>query len=102
MSRRVFDVVVAGGILTLASPLMLIAAIGIKLTSPGPIFFHSMRMAYDRRRERRSESYHGREFAMYKFRTMRVDTAGTAAPITAWQDARVFAWGRSPQSDQAG
>ena len=73
-SKRVFDVLVAGGILTLASPLMLIAAIGIKLTSPGPIFFHCMRMAFDRRRERRSESYHGREFVMYKFRTMCVGT----------------------------
>src|SRR5262245_6353224 len=93
-SKRVFDVVIAGGILIVASPLMLIATIGIKLTSPGPIFFHSRRVAYDRRRERRNEPYHGREFAMYKFRTMRVNPTGTSAPITAWQDARVFPWGR--------
>jgi lipopolysaccharide/colanic/teichoic acid biosynthesis glycosyltransferase len=51
-------------------------------------------MAFDRRRERRNEPYHGREFAMYKFRTMRVETTGTSATITAWQDERVFAWGR--------
>jgi lipopolysaccharide/colanic/teichoic acid biosynthesis glycosyltransferase len=93
-SRRAFDVVIAGGILALASPLMIIAAVGIKLTSPGPVFFHCRRIAYDRRREQRNGPYHGREFVMYKFRTMRVDTAGTSAPITAWRDARVFAWGR--------
>lgn len=93
-ARRVFDVVTAGVIVALACPLMLVAAIGIKLTSPGPIFFHSRRMAYDRRRQRRPEPYKGREFVMYKFRTMHVATTGTSAPITAWQDARVFPWGR--------
>jgi lipopolysaccharide/colanic/teichoic acid biosynthesis glycosyltransferase len=93
-SKRVFDVVIAGGILTLASPLLLVAAIGIKLSSPGPVLFPSRRIAYDRRRERRNEPYHGREFVMHKFRTMRVDPTGTSAPITAWGDARVFTWGR--------
>jgi lipopolysaccharide/colanic/teichoic acid biosynthesis glycosyltransferase len=93
-SKRVFDTVMACAILMLASPLMLIAALGIKLTSPGPIFYRSSRMAYDRRRERRNEPYRGREFAMLKFRTMHVDTSGTAAPITVWRDARVFPWGQ--------
>ena len=93
-SKRVFDVVIASVMLMLAAPLMLIAAIGIKLTSPGPIFFHCRRMAYDRRRERRNEPYRGREFVLYKFRSMRLNTTGASAPITAWQDGRVSAWGR--------
>jgi lipopolysaccharide/colanic/teichoic acid biosynthesis glycosyltransferase len=93
-SKRAFDALIAGSILALASPLMLIAAIGIKLTSRGPILFHCRRMAFDRRRERRNEPYRGREFVMYKFRTMCVDATGTSVPITAWRDGRVFAWGR--------
>jgi lipopolysaccharide/colanic/teichoic acid biosynthesis glycosyltransferase len=42
---------------------------------------------------RHADGYHGREFTMYKFRTMRVDAGGAAKPITAPDDARVFPFG---------
>jgi exopolysaccharide biosynthesis polyprenyl glycosylphosphotransferase len=52
---------VFGGLVILAasSPVMLIAAIGIKLTSPGPIFFRQQRAGLN-----------GKPFVMYKFRSM--------------------------------
>ena len=93
-SKRLLDIVIAGALLALTCPLMLIAAMGIKLTSAGPILFRSRRIGRDRRSERRGEPYRGREFVMYKLRTMHVDTHGASAPISAWRDGRVFPWGR--------
>jgi lipopolysaccharide/colanic/teichoic acid biosynthesis glycosyltransferase len=42
---------------------------------------------------RRQDGYRGREFTMYKFRTMRVHTSDAANPITALNDSRVFPFG---------
>lgn len=47
-------------ILTLISPLMMLIAIGVKLTSRGPVLYRQVRNGWD-----------GREIAVYKFRTMR-------------------------------
>jgi lipopolysaccharide/colanic/teichoic acid biosynthesis glycosyltransferase len=106
MGKRLLDIVVAGLALTASSPLLLFAAIGIRLTSPGPIFYRARRIARDRRdvpyaprhvlwspEQRRDGGYHGREFTMYKFRTMRVDTSGAPLSITAANDPRVFRFG---------
>jgi len=61
--KRVADLLVSVPFL-IVSPLIFIPiAIGIKITSPGPIFF----------RQKRTGIY-GREFVCYKFRTMRVNT----------------------------
>ncbi len=57
--KRLMDFCGALALLALTSPLWLIAAVGIKLTSPGPVFF----------RQKRSGLY-GKEFGMWKFRTM--------------------------------
>ena len=86
-------------------PLLLIAAVGIRLASPGPVLYLARRIGRDRRRsapdspqsihmpERRRGGYRGREFTMYKFRTMRVASEDGAEPITAWKDSRVFRLG---------
>jgi exopolysaccharide biosynthesis polyprenyl glycosylphosphotransferase len=60
--KRVIDICGALLGLTLFSPLMAAAAIGIKLTSPGPILFSQMRCGK-----------HGKPFRMYKFRSMYAD-----------------------------
>jgi lipopolysaccharide/colanic/teichoic acid biosynthesis glycosyltransferase len=92
-AKRIFDSSIALAVLLLASPVLLIAAAGIKLTSPGPILYRARRIGRDRRRQLRGGPYGGREFTMYKLRTMRVDSAG-GLPITASDDDRVFPWGR--------
>jgi lipopolysaccharide/colanic/teichoic acid biosynthesis glycosyltransferase len=56
---RFIDLAVAAVVLLFAGPLMLLAAIAIRLTSRGPVFF---------RQPRAGEN--GRPFAMYKFRSM--------------------------------
>jgi len=60
--KRVVDASIALGILIAVSPLLLLAAIGIKLTSPGPIFYRQRRVGRD-----------GRHFDILKFRSMVTD-----------------------------
>jgi lipopolysaccharide/colanic/teichoic acid biosynthesis glycosyltransferase len=114
--RRVLDVSIASAALVALLPVLAIAAIGIKLTSPGPVFYRARRVARDRRRwpaiasslaavpeRRQARGYRGREFVLYKFRTMRVATGDVGDPITAWKDARVFpfgAWLRDTKIDE--
>jgi exopolysaccharide biosynthesis polyprenyl glycosylphosphotransferase len=57
--KRMLDVAVAGAALVAVSPILLIAMIAIKLTSPGPIFFLQERIGLNKRR-----------FKIFKFRTM--------------------------------
>lgn len=57
--KRLFDFVVALVLIILFSPILLITALAIKLTSPGPIFFVQRRLGLNKRR-----------FGVYKFRTM--------------------------------
>lgn len=59
--KRVEDWVIAGLVVLLLSPLFLMLAIGVKLSSPGPVFFRQVRNGLG-----------GREFKMLKFRSMRV------------------------------
>lgn len=57
--KRALDIMVGAAALVFLSPLMLLTAIAIKLTSPGPIIFAQSRYGLNKRR-----------FKMYKFRTM--------------------------------
>lgn len=61
--KAIEDRVLAAIILVLIGPLMLLLALGVKLSSPGPVFY---------RQERVSRA--GKPFMMYKFRSMPVDT----------------------------
>jgi lipopolysaccharide/colanic/teichoic acid biosynthesis glycosyltransferase len=60
--KRALDVVAALVALTVLSPLMLVVALAIKLTSPGPVIFCQSRVGKG-----------GTPFKMYKFRSMRTD-----------------------------
>ena len=57
--KRVIDILIAGPMLLLLSPVLLAIAAAIKLTSPGPVFFIQQRYGFNRR-----------IFPMFKFRTM--------------------------------
>ncbi len=81
--KRVFDIVVAAAALVVLSPLLLLAALAVKLTSPGPVFFRQQRM--------------GRGFQPFwilKFRTMVPDAPRLGGPITCGEDPRVTRIGR--------
>ena len=57
--KRVFDLLVSSAVLVFLSPICLLIALLIKLTSPGPLFFSQERVGLS-----------GRKFKMLKFRTM--------------------------------
>lgn len=67
--KRLFDILASGLGMVVLSPLLLVLAIGVKLSSPGPVLFRQERVGYNRR-----------SFMMLKFRSMRVN----AEQNTAW------------------
>ncbi len=84
MVKRLFDVVAAALGLVLAAPILAVAAVGIRLASPGPLLYRAQLTGRD-----------GRLFTMYKLRTMHVERRGAyRGVITAQHDARVFPLGR--------
>jgi putative colanic acid biosysnthesis UDP-glucose lipid carrier transferase len=76
--KRASDIVLAAAILALIAPLMLGIAIGVKLSSPGPVLFKQRRYGLD-----------GREILVYKFRTMRVVEDGDVIRQATRDDPRV-------------
>ena len=78
MIKRVSDVVLSVLILALIMPLLLIIAVAVKLTSPGPVIFKQRRYGLD-----------GREIIVYKFRSMTVTEDGPSIQQARKGDARI-------------
>ena len=55
-ARRLLDIVASLTALVLLSPLLVLIAAGIRLSSPGPIFYHQVRVGLNRRRGSRRDS----------------------------------------------
>ncbi|HYU53325.1 MAG TPA: sugar transferase, partial [Gemmatimonadaceae bacterium] len=94
---------IASVALIVVSPVIILFAVLVKLTSPGPIFYSQARVGLDRRRkstrkdtyDRRARDVGGSPFMIYKFRTMRVDAEAPHSAVWATkQDLRVTAVGR--------
>lgn len=82
--KRILDLVVATVGLVLSSPLALLAAIAIRLDSPGPVLYRQRRSGLD-----------GEPYTLLKFRTMRADAEVTSGAVWAGRyDARVTRVGR--------
>lgn len=62
LAKRLVDLIIGATLLVLALPLMLAAAVAVRLDSPGPAVFRQTRVGRD-----------GREFTLLKYRTMDVD-----------------------------
>ena len=80
--KRVSDLVLASIILVLISPLLLALAIGVKLSSRGPIIFRQRRNGLD-----------GDEIMVYKFRSMRAQDNGDMVAQATKDDPRVTPFG---------
>jgi putative colanic acid biosysnthesis UDP-glucose lipid carrier transferase len=81
--KRVFDVVMAGLALIVAAPLMVLLAMGVKLSSQGPVLFRQRRYGL-----------HGEEINIYKFRSMTVCEDGHAVTQATRNDPRITPFGR--------
>jgi putative colanic acid biosynthesis UDP-glucose lipid carrier transferase len=80
--KRVSDYVLAATILTAITPLMIAIAIGVKLSSPGPVLFKQRRYGVD-----------GRKIVVYKFRSMTVAEDGDVVRQATRNDARITRFG---------
>ncbi|HEX5374016.1 MAG TPA: undecaprenyl-phosphate glucose phosphotransferase [Aquabacterium sp.] len=80
--KRVSDIVLGALILVLISPVLLAVAIGVKLSSPGPIIFKQKRNGLD-----------GEEIIVYKFRSMRVMDDGAVVKQATKGDSRITPFG---------
>ncbi len=117
--KRTVDIVGASLLLTVCSPIMLLTAVLVKLTSPGPMIYSQTRVGmnlrskggHDRRRhqhaaadvaadrrgasgDRRAGHSFGRPFTIYKFRTMRNDAENAGARFAESDDPRATPIGR--------
>lgn len=69
-AKRAFDLASAGLLVVVASPILLVAALAVKLTTNGPAIFSQARVGRD-----------GELFAMHKLRTMNVDAEAQLASV---------------------
>lgn len=117
--KRATDVLISATMLVVLSPVMVLVAIAVRLTSRGPVIFKQTRVGLnlrnkkadrrgrlgemeppegiDRRdpnRDRRREEGYGKPFTLYKFRTMKVDAERNGAQFAVKGDPRVTSIGR--------
>jgi exopolysaccharide biosynthesis polyprenyl glycosylphosphotransferase len=91
--KRIFDVVIAGALLAVLSPLFAAVALTIKLTSPGPVMFRQFRSGQYRQ-----------PFRIYKFRTMDVDAEQQRAALAEFNhvDGPIFKMKDDPRVTRVG
>ena len=81
--KRIFDIIVSGILLVIVSPILLVLSILIKLDSPGPIMFRQVRV-----------TTYGKEFRIFKFRTMVNNADKMGSQVTTKDDVRVTKLGK--------
>jgi lipopolysaccharide/colanic/teichoic acid biosynthesis glycosyltransferase len=110
--RRTFDILVSAVALALLTPLFAVVALFVKVTSPGPVFYHQIRVGQERRglerrtpvaaagshdrrgADRRAQTAHGRLFSIHKIRTMVVDAEEYGPQWSSRGDPRITFVGR--------
>jgi Undecaprenyl-phosphate glucose phosphotransferase len=73
--KRGMDIILSSAALIFFSPLLLLCAVLVKLSSPGPVFYRQERCGLN-----------GRKFHMLKFRSMRIDAEEKVGPVWAKKD----------------
>ncbi len=93
IGKQIVDIIGAMILLVLLSPVMLIAAIAVRIGSPGPVVFRQLRSGLN-----------GRPFTMYKFRTMVSDAEQRKQELAAFNEMNgpVFKFTHDPRVTTAG
>ena len=81
--KRLSDIVIASTLLILLLPILMVIAIGVKVSSPGPVLFNQRRYGLD-----------GQEIIVYKFRSMTVAENGDNVIQATANDVRVTKFGK--------
>jgi len=82
-AKRIIDIVVSLVMLFLCSPILVIIAPAVKVSSTGPIFFKQIRLGYK-----------GKPFYIYKFRTMYVNAEDSGPQLSSKNDKRITNFGK--------
>lgn len=80
--KRMFDLILSCVLIALLSPVMLILAVAIKLDSPGTVMFRQVRV-----------TQYGKEFRIFKFRTMVQNAQQLGTQVTVKGDSRITRMG---------
>lgn len=80
--KRMFDLILSCVLIVLLSPVMLILAVAIKLDSPGTVMFRQVRV-----------TQYGKEFRIFKFRTMVQNAQQLGTQVTVKRDSRITRMG---------
>lgn len=122
VAKRLMDLILATSLLILLAPVLLVVALLIKWSSPGPVLFKQVRVGLnlrakkpDRRNsststtlrspdfaeerrtaamDRRFNASHGKPFTLYKLRSMKIDAESNGACFAVAGDPRVTSIGR--------
>jgi exopolysaccharide biosynthesis polyprenyl glycosylphosphotransferase len=81
--KRMFDIVLSSLALLIGSPVYLFLAIGVKLSSKGPVFYSHERIGL-----------HGKPFFIHKFRSMFTDAEKTGPALSSENDPRITPFGK--------
>lgn len=81
--KRLLDLLLSCAVLALAWPALLLIALLVRFSGPGPVFYRGVRTGL-----------HGKPFRIFKFRTMVSDAERLGGPTTGTDDPRVTRLGR--------
>jgi exopolysaccharide biosynthesis polyprenyl glycosylphosphotransferase len=81
--KQFLDIVISVIALMILSPLFLVLAVGVKLSSKGPVFYSHERIGR-----------YGKPFHIYKFRSMRMDAEKNGPELSSKEDNRLTNFGR--------
>ncbi|MBN1339728.1 MAG: sugar transferase [Bacteroidales bacterium] len=81
--KRIMDIVFSLVAVVLLSPVYIATALGVRLTSKGPVIYRQERIGL-----------HGRPFLMYKFRSMYVDAEKGTPQLSSKNDSRITPFGK--------
>lgn len=83
LAKRIFDIIMSSILLVFVSPILLVLGVLIKLDSPGSVMFRQVRV-----------TTYGKEFHIFKFRTMVNHADKMGSQVTTKGDARVTRMGK--------
>ena len=92
--KRILDISVSALAMVVLSPLFLLIALAVKMSSPGPVIFSQIRVGR-----------YGRHFKFYKFRSMRQDAEALKASLAAKNestDGVIFKMKEDPRNTKVG
>lgn len=82
--KRIIDIIGSSISLLILSPILLVIAMKVKLSSKGPVFYKQKRVGF-----------RGKEFEIIKFRSMYVDAEKDGPALSSDSDSRITKWGKT-------